>query len=305
MQEPMLPDDSRLARMVPEPGGGCFGLWGPYQLRTAFQPIFSFDRDGKLAATASEGLLRPFRGARSVGPAGFFRSVPQQNRIEVEALARTIHIVNAGAALAGHMALFLNFNPSLFLDRGVMEDAVAGTARALARAKMKATRLVCEVTEEKSASESLLRIFASRMREMGCRIAVDDFGAADSDVERIDRLKPDVVKFDARWVTRLMQTPAGAQLLADSVARFAAHGTRTLFEGIEKPWQLDLARATGVDMVQGFGLGRPVLAPALAAQPAAAPVGPDRASTDATGRQAAPSRAGPAAVFGRRARTGG
>src|SRR5690606_30037450 len=66
---------------------------------------------------------------------------------------------------------------------------------------------------------------------------------------------------DAQWITRLMDSRPGFALLAVMVREFASRGIRTVFEGIEEPWQLELAEASGAHMVQGYVLARPELAP--------------------------------------------
>ncbi len=127
-------------------------------------------------------------------------------------------------------------------------------------------RIVCEVTEQKSASSEALHSFVQALRAHGFRIAVDDYGAHDSDIERIRVLKPDIVKFDAQWITRLMESGPGFALLHAMVANFADQGIETVFEGIEEGWQLELAERSGASMVQGYVLARPEIAPTSFAQ---------------------------------------
>ena len=127
-------------------------------------------------------------------------------------------------------------------------------------------RIVCEVTEQKSASSEALHSFVQALRAHGFRIAVDDYGAHDSDIERIRVLKPDIVKFDAQWITRLMESGPGFALLYAMVTNFADQGIETVFEGIEEGWQLELAERSGASMVQGYALARPEIAPTSFAQ---------------------------------------
>ena len=101
----------------------------------------------------------------------------------------------------------------------------------------------------------------------GFRIAIDDYGSANSDIARVKGLKPDIVKFDAQWITRLMETGPGFALLATMVAAFAEQGIATVFEGIEEIWQLELAEKAGASMVQGFVLARPEIVPAIYGAP--------------------------------------
>ena len=124
-------------------------------------------------------------------------------------------------------------------------------------------------------------------------------------MNRIRELHPDIVKFDARWITRLMESGPGYALLTAMVSTFAAQGIHTVFEGIEEGWQLELAEKAGASMVQGYALARPELARTgfSVFRPnarSAAPVSESRfAATDIAPARAA-GRSRPAKSFGRR-----
>ena len=292
-----------LAHIVRHDDGTATGVWGPFILKSAFQPIFAFG-DGRLTATAYEGLARPFRDGEPMAPGQFFKSVPPTDRMHVETLTRTLHLLNAGRFLDPKASVFVNFDPSLFPERSLTDAAVRDMRLVLHEAGIGAERVVCEVTEQKSPSEAILFGFVEALRGHGFRIAVDDYGAAASDIHRIERLQPDIVKFDAQWITQLMRSGPGYALLSAMVRTFSDRGIDTVFEGIEEGWQLELAEKCGASMVQGFVLARPELAPTsftsftrAAAQPAAdgeTQPQPDAAPADAQ-RAAKPAKA-----FGRR-----
>ena len=292
-----------LAHIVRQDDGTATGVWGPFILKSAFQPIFAFG-DGRLTATAYEGLARPFRDGEPMAPGQFFKSVPPTDRMHVETLTRTLHLLNAGRFLDPKASVFVNFDPSLFPERSLTDAAVRDMRLVLHEAGIGAERVVCEVTEQKSPSEAILFGFVEALRGHGFRIAVDDYGAAASDIHRIERLQPDIVKFDAQWITQLMRSGPGYALLAAMVRTFRDRGIDTVFEGIEEGWQLELAEKCGASMVQGFVLARPELAPTsftsftrAAAQPAAdgeTQPQPDAAPADAQ-RAAKPAKA-----FGKR-----
>lgn len=250
-----------LSRIVRHEDRTASGVWAGYTLKSAFQPIFAF-RDGRLEIAAFEGLIRPFRGGRGIAPADFFPSVPAADRLHIETLTRTLHLLNAGTFLKPLAMLFVNFDPSVFSNRELADSALRGTRLTLHEAGIDPRRVVCEVTEKRSASESALAAFVSALRDHGFRIAVDDYGAEESDMERVAALRPDIVKFDARWITRLMDTQAGFGLLKVMVHEFSSRGIGIVFEGIEDGRQLELAEKAGADMVQGFALARPVVVPA-------------------------------------------
>ena len=251
---------SILAHIIREENGTSSGVWGPFVLKSAFQPIFAF-HEGRLSIAAFEGLLRPHRDGQQVSPGSFFATLPPMDRLAVETLSRTLHLLNAGACLPRQPALFINFDPSVFLDRSIANSALIDMKSVLADAGVDPRRVVCEVTEQKSGSAEVLSNFVQILRSNGFRIAVDDYGAADSDIERIKALKPEIVKFDAHWITRLMESGPGFGLLSAMVSIFTERGITTVFEGIEENWQLELAERSGAAMVQGYVLARPEIVP--------------------------------------------
>jgi EAL domain-containing protein (putative c-di-GMP-specific phosphodiesterase class I) len=291
-----------LAHIVRHDDGTSTGVWGIYTLQSAFQPIFAF-KEGKLSVAAFEGLIRPFRDGELQSPGAFFGTCPAADRLHIEALTRTLHLLNAGACLPQEASIFVNFDPSVFTDRGIADKALRDMRLVLHEAGIDPRRIVCEVTEQKSASQETLYEFVEALRANGFRIAVDDYGADESDINRIKELKPDIVKFDAQWITHLMESGAGFALLTAMVQSFENQGIRTVFEGIEEGWQLELAERSGASMVQGYVLARPELASTSfrvfsegAQQPQAAEnKAPAAASPVAPVRQPRPAR-----VFGRK-----
>ena len=292
-----------LAHIVRQKDGTSTGIWGVFVLKSAFQPIFAFRHGGRLEIAAFEGLIRPFRNGEGLSPGAFFGAVPASDRMRVETQARTLHLLNAGACLDPSTSLFVNFDPSLFCDPTVARNALRDMRLVLHEAQIEPSRIVCEVTEQRAA-EGALHMFVQALRDHGFRIAIDDYGAEESGIRRIDALKPDIVKFDAHWITRLMSSGPGFALLEAMVSRFRERGILNLFEGIEETWQLELAERCGVDMVQGFVLARPELAPTgfaafSRAAPADAPAGagkrmpaPAAAPRHATGQPADAASAG-------------
>lgn len=248
------------AHISQQPDNTFVGAWSVYMLRSAFQPIFSF-QGGKLKMVAFEGLLRPSRQNQQIGPTEFFAKVPPEQRMHVETLSRTLHILNAGRFLDPAAMIFVNFDPSVFIDRQLTQIALRDLRLVLHEAGIAHTRVVCEMIEHPAQSEAALFEFVAELRDRGFKIAVDDFGSDDSDIRRIDELRPDIVKFDARWTLQLMRTGSGVGLLTTMVSKFRQMGIVTVFEGIEDGAQLELAERAGVDLVQGFALERPQLAP--------------------------------------------
>lgn len=240
--------------------GTYAAVWGPFMLKSGFQPIFKM-ATGQSRINAFEALCRPFRDGVPSSPGAFFPMVPKAESFRVELQTRAVHVLNAPSVLTDREWLFLNFDPSMFTSKSEVEIALNVLEETLNIADMDRKRIVCEVTEHKTDETNLL-LLVSQLRSRGFKIAVDDYGADDSDIERVRKLSPDIIKFDAYWITKLMDSgPAGAELLKQMVQTFKIRGISTLFEGIEHGWQLDLAVDCGVEFVQGYVLARPQTVP--------------------------------------------
>ena len=240
-------------------GHSVVAAWGGHVLHTAFQPIFRFSNDGGLVQIGAEALLRPFLGAAPVPPLRFFERVEQGDLASLELVTGRLHIANAARHLAPGQWLFLNFDPSILMTASLWRSTITTMQVALRDAGIAPDCVVCEMTEQKSGSDRALVNFVRALRAEGCKVAVDDYGSHDSDRSRIDMLKPDVVKFDAGWVTRLMNSGAGFTLLTEMVETFKNQRILTVFEGIETDLQLRLAEQAGATMVQGYVLAKPVI----------------------------------------------
>jgi len=294
-----------LAHIIRQDDGTSTGVWGPYTLKSAFQPIFAF-KEGRLGITAFEGLIRPFREGEGVSPPVFFNSVAPADRLHVETLTRTLHLLNASACLDPTLSLFINFDPSLCSEPAVTQSVLRDMRLVLHEADIEPVRIVCEVTEQRTASEGALYAFVHALRDQGFRIAVDDYGAEESGIQRINQLHPDIVKFDAHWISRLMSSGPGLALLQTMVEKFHKRGIASLFEGLEEPWQLESAEECEVDMVQGYVLARPEIAPtsfrtfARPEPPAPDAGGSAQAQPGGQAKTTSHSRAVPKRVFGHR-----
>ena len=242
--------------------GNFVAHYGPFELRTAYQPIFRLRRNGA-DIHGFEALIRVHTaGGKKLPPDRFFPLVPPEDRFLVENTCRELHLRNMKRFSTLPPVLFANFDPSVYEDRATTDREIDRMERMATEAGISPSRIVCEITEKRARSTGSLNFLVDRLRSAGYAIALDDYGADDSDAERIDTISPNIVKFDALWIRRLLETPAGYNLLATMVAQFQDRGIETLFEGLEERWQLELAESMGVDMAQGFILARPELAPA-------------------------------------------
>jgi len=252
---------STFSNLVRAEDGSYSTAYGPFVLKSALQPIFQQLEGGLLDIDAFEGLVRPFRDDEPVAPGQFFPLVAPKDIADVDSILRTIHILNTGRLNRARAKIFVNFHPGLFRNPQDMRHEVDRIRIAANEAGMGAERIVCEISEKAGEDAPVLQHFIESLREIGFRIAIDEYGAGDSDLERVKLLKPDYVKFEAAWVRDFLDNSAGFALLNVIVRQFVDAGIQPVFEGLEEIWQVDLCAELSVPLLQGYALSRPELAP--------------------------------------------
>ena len=100
--------------------------------------------------------------------------------------------------------------------------------------------------------------FADRLGEFGCSIAIDDYGAGFGPFYYLKYLPFDLIKIDGDFIKELPRNDAD-QLTVKAIVDIAhGLGKQTIAEYVEEPATVDLLRELGVDMAQGFHIGKPV-----------------------------------------------
>ncbi|WP_089401111.1 sensor domain-containing phosphodiesterase [Noviherbaspirillum humi] len=120
-------------------------------------------------------------------------------------------------------------------------------------------RIVLEITEHVSIDRyQEIGEVTRKLRERGLRVAVDDAGAGYASFRHILKLSPDLIKLDIS-LTRNIDTDAPRRALASALIRFAKEtGSKVIAEGVKTPAELGVLQDLGVDMAQGFLLGKPL-----------------------------------------------
>jgi diguanylate cyclase (GGDEF)-like protein/PAS domain S-box-containing protein len=134
----------------------------------------------------------------------------------------------------------------------------ATTEAALAESGIDPPNLVFDIPEAAVVAnvEEATR-FANRLRRVGCRFALDDFGASFASFHYLKHLPVDTLKIDGDFV-RGVGTGQVDRLVVASIVRLAKDlGKNTVAEFVESALVEQLLRESGVDYAQGFHFGRP------------------------------------------------
>ncbi len=121
--------------------------------------------------------------------------------------------------------------------------------------------LTLEVTERVliEIDESIMDGLA-RLRHLGVRLAIDDFGTGYASLAYLRELPVDIIKIDPSFVAGLGTDGTLAMLTRTVVQVGHDLGIEIVAEGIERPEQLELLRAMGCGLGQGFLVARPMTA---------------------------------------------
>jgi len=121
-------------------------------------------------------------------------------------------------------------------------------------------RLVIELTEHVPIEDYvLLNRMLEPARAAGARLAVDDTGAGFASLRYILDLHPDFIKLDIGIVRGVDRDPSRAAI-SEMMVRFAERvGIRVIAEGIETQEECATLLELGVELGQGYLLGRPLI----------------------------------------------
>jgi diguanylate cyclase (GGDEF)-like protein/PAS domain S-box-containing protein len=129
---------------------------------------------------------------------------------------------------------------------------------ALKRYDVPAQRICFEVTETMAiANLSVAVRLMTALRELGCTLSLDDFGSGMSSFSYLKQLPVDVVKIDGSFVRNILSNPVD-RAMVEAVNNIAHQmGLKTLAEYAESAEIVAELKNMGVDLLQGFAVGKP------------------------------------------------
>lgn len=126
--------------------------------------------------------------------------------------------------------------------------------------------LVIEVTETAAMADPDRAIAAlAAWRALGVAVSIDDYGTGHSSLGYLHSLPATEVKIDGSFVRHLATDPRSAIMVRSTISMAHELGLEVVAEGVEDAACLDLLRAMGCDVAQGWAIGRPVPAEEITA----------------------------------------
>jgi EAL domain-containing protein (putative c-di-GMP-specific phosphodiesterase class I) len=229
------------------------------QLNSAFQPIYD-SHAGELFG--HEALLRPSLGGELASSPEFALSYAEQSGrlVQFDRVSRTLHILNFRQIYAENGLLFLNVHPKLLMTVNAHGKIFE---RILHANSVPTDRVVIEIQEGLIEHDKQLKEAIDNYRDRGYRIAIDNFGNAQSHIDRLWKFSPDFVKFDLSVIQQAETNDRVRKALPSLIKIVRDLGGQPVVTGIETQGQLDIAIEAGSSLLQGFFLGKPVTAKEL------------------------------------------
>lgn len=145
--------------------------------------------------------------------------------------------------------------------RGDLEDTVR---RALAASGLAPELLELELTESiliRNVDSVLSTV--RRLKRLGVTLSIDDFGTGYSSLTYLKRFAVDKLKIDQSFIRDLVSDADSGAIVRAIVQMAQSLNLKTVAEGIEDDGVMAHLRSLGCDQGQGYGIARPMPAPAL------------------------------------------
>ena len=234
-----------------------------FQLR--FQPINRIDTG---VTTHHEVLLR-LRGddGKLMSPDAFLPSAVRFGLMsEIDLWA----IRNAAEAYAQHVKDCPQLRLSINLSANAFEnDDLAGfVSDVFEKNNVPPTHIIFEITESLAVRRPKhVERQIMELRRLGCELALDDFGTGYSSFSYLQKLHFDYIKIDGSFVHDITNNPVDQKMikLIAEIGREAS--MQTVAEYVQNAQSLELLGELGVDLAQGFFVGRPTKRPLFKSTP--------------------------------------
>ncbi|WCM51055.1 EAL domain-containing protein [Pseudomonas sp. WJP1] len=209
-----------------------------------------------------EALLRWQHPSVGDVPPGLFLPLLEEARL-ISRLGSWIYQRSAGQRKAWE-TLFgedLVVSVSLSNTQFSMPHLVTELRQVVERHGLKPRHLEVEVTEaalmhNPEETRKQLRL----LRNLGVRVALDDFGSGPCSLSHLRDLEMDTLKLDRHLISRLPESSRDAALVRNVIDLCKEYGMLVIAEGVETLAQYQWLQANGCEYVQGFLVARPMMA---------------------------------------------
>ncbi|MXP45366.1 EAL domain-containing protein [Allopontixanthobacter sediminis] len=177
------------------------------------------------------------------------------SRIDLMVLRQVMDLLMAQPDLSTLQTICINLSGQSIGDRSFHEEAITilnGADASICR------RICLEITETAAITNIAdAESFIERVRQLGVRMALDDFGSGTASFGYLKSLSIDILKVDGQFVRNLVNDPLDAAAMSCFVDVARIMGVKIVAECVETDGVLSRLRELGVDYAQGYLFHRP------------------------------------------------
>jgi diguanylate cyclase (GGDEF)-like protein len=170
-------------------------------------------------------------------------------------VVRALELLASREQEGSPVSLHVNLSGASVADLSVLEFI----ERRLDEGEADPSRCTFEITETARVHDyEAAGGFADRLTEFGCQVAIDDYGAGFGPFHYLKQIPFDLIKIDGSFIRDMPNSDAD-QLTVQAIVQIARGlGKTTIAEFVQDDVTAQMLREYGVDMAQGYHLGRPV-----------------------------------------------
>jgi EAL domain-containing protein (putative c-di-GMP-specific phosphodiesterase class I) len=216
----------------------------------AFHPIVGVN-NSKNPDRYFEILARVENSDGSIlSPAQFLGSIVNKHEVDLVILS----LIPSIQYSYPNLKFSFNVTPDSLKSRLYFERLVSEVYNRAMNPKMLMIELVEDYSEFVPQCDLYNRI--EHLREIGFKVAMDDFGTGESNLERISKSHFDVIKLSGRFDLNI---PRSKKIITEvtKMLHKICDDIQIVIEGVETPLQLLFAKECGIDYVQGYVYGKP------------------------------------------------
>ncbi len=216
-----------------------------------FQPIYNINTD---EIKRYEALVRMFdENGQLIPPGPYFLDVAKKGRLYPE-VTKVLFRKTLEKIRKNQCEISINLSS---LD---IEDRIANEylLTLLEQNSDITHKVILELLEDKETQDyEYVNNFIKKVRNLGVKIAIDDFGSGYSNFIRIIEFNPDIIKIDGSLIENLKHCDSSLKTV-EAIKSFADKiGAKTVAEYVYDEEIFNIVKKIGIDYAQGYFIGKP------------------------------------------------